>query len=73
MEELDYCTIKADRSGLVIHPNAAAWEEPDRGGNAGLERSGVIDHAGSEKDASQNRCHESSVDRVKVGQRAGDG
>lgn len=26
VEELQYCVVKAPRSGLVIHPNAAKWE-----------------------------------------------
>lgn len=26
VEEMQYCVIKAPRSGLVIHPNAAKWE-----------------------------------------------
>ena len=26
LEEIQYCVVRAERSGLVIHPNAAQWE-----------------------------------------------
>ena len=26
LEEIEYCVLKADRSGMVIHPSAAQWE-----------------------------------------------
>ena len=71
VEELDYCTIKADRSGLVIHPNAAAWERaPVAEGTLVWKDQVLLIMPDLKKMQVKIGVHESSVDRVKVGQRA---
>jgi len=71
-EELENCVIRADRSGLVIHPSAAAWKEtPDiaEGVNVRKDQTLLL-----MPDLSQMQVkvgiHESIVDRVKPGQAA---
>ena len=71
VEELDYCTIKADRSGLVIHPNAAAWERaPIAEGTLVWKDQVLLIMPDLKKMQVKIGVHESSVDRVEVGQRA---
>jgi multidrug efflux pump subunit AcrA (membrane-fusion protein) len=71
-EELASCVIKAPRSGLVIHPSAAAWKEtPDiaEGVNVRKDQTLLL-----MPDLSQMQVkvgiHESVIDRVKPGQAA---
>jgi len=71
-EELENCVIRAERSGLVIYPSAAAWKEtPDiaEGVNVRKDQTLLL-----MPDLSQMQVkvgiHESMVDRVKLGQAA---
>jgi len=71
-EELENCVIKADRSGLVIYPSAAAWKQtPDITEGATVRKDQVLllmpDLA---KMQVKVGIHESIVDRVKPGQAA---
>jgi multidrug efflux pump subunit AcrA (membrane-fusion protein) len=68
-EELADCVIKADRSGLVIYPSAAAWKEtPDITKGATVRKDQVLLLM---PDLSQMQVkvgiHESMVDRIKPG------
>ena len=72
-QELEDCVIKADRSGLVIYPSAAAWKEtPDITKGATVRKDQVLLLM---PDLSKMQVkvgiHESIVDRVKPGQTAG--
>ena len=68
LAEIQHCVVKADRSGLVIHPNAAQWE-------AAPIAAGAIVHMDQilllMPDLSQMQVkvgiHESVIDRVKEG------
>jgi HlyD family secretion protein len=69
-EELENCIIKADRSGLVIYPSAAAWKEtPDITKGATIRKDQVLLLM---PDLSKMQVkvgiHESIVDRIKPGQ-----
>jgi len=71
-EELENCVIKADRSGLVIYPSAAAWKRtPDITKGATVRKDQVLLLM---PDLSKMQVkvgiHESIVDRVKPGQAA---
>jgi multidrug efflux pump subunit AcrA (membrane-fusion protein) len=71
-EELENCIIKADRSGLVIYPSAAAWKEtPDITKGATIRKDQVLLLM---PDLSKMQVkvgiHESIVDRIKPGQAA---
>ena len=68
-EELADCVIKADRSGLVIYPSAAAWKEtPDITKGATVRKDQVLLLM---PDLSKMQVkvgiHESMVDRIKPG------
>ena len=71
LEELPYCVVKAPRSGLVIHPNAAQWE-------AGPIEEGTSVHKDQVlllmPDLNQMQVkvgvHEAVVDRIKEGMSA---
>lgn len=68
-EELENCIIKADRSGLVIYPSAAAWKEtPDITKGATIRKDQVLLLM---PDLSKMQVkvgiHESIVDRIKPG------
>jgi multidrug efflux pump subunit AcrA (membrane-fusion protein) len=71
-EELENCVIKAERSGLVIHPSAAAWKEtPDIAEGVNVRKDQVLLLM---PDLSRMQVkvgiHESIVDRIKPGQAA---
>ena len=71
-EELENCVIKAERSGLVIHPSAAAWKEtPDIAEGVNVRKDQVLLLM---PDLSKMQVkvgiHESIVDRIKPGQAA---
>jgi len=71
-KELEACVIKAPRSGLVIHPSAAAWKDtPDIAKGANVRKDQVLLLM---PDLSQMQVkvgiHESIVDRIKPGQAA---
>jgi len=71
-EELENCVIKAERSGLVIYPSAAAWKEtPDIAEGVNVRKDQVLLLM---PDLSRMQVkvgiHESIVDRIKPGQAA---
>jgi multidrug efflux pump subunit AcrA (membrane-fusion protein) len=68
-EELENCIIKAERSGLVIHPSAAAWKEtPDIAEGVNVRKDQVLLLM---PDLSRMQVkvgvHESIVDHIKPG------
>jgi HlyD family secretion protein len=71
-KELEDCVIRAERSGLVIYPSAAAWKEtPDiaEGVNVRKDQTLVLMPDLSHMQVEVG-IHESMVDRVKPGQMA---
>ena len=71
VEELQYCVIKADRSGLVIHPNAAKWEAGPIAEGTNVHKDQVLLLMPNlQKMQVKVGVHESAVKRVKNGQRA---
>ncbi len=69
LEELDYCVIKAERPGMVIHPNAARWKNaPEIEEGATVHRDQVLLLM---PDISKMQVkvgiHESIVERIKPG------
>ncbi len=71
-EELENCVIKAPRSGLVIHPSAAAWKEtPDiaEGVNVRKDQTLLLMPDLSKMQVKVG-IHESIVDRIKPEQAA---
>ncbi len=71
-KELEDCVIKAERSGLVIYPSAAAWKEtPDiaEGVNVRKDQTLVL-MPDLLRMQIKVGIHESMVDRVKPGQMA---
>jgi HlyD family secretion protein len=71
-EELENCVIKAQRSGLVIYPSAAAWKEtPDIAEGVNVRKDQVLLLMPDlTKMQVKVGIHESVVDRIKVGQPA---
>ncbi len=72
IEELEYCVLKADRSGLVIYPSAAEWKDtPDVAEGVNVRKDQVLLLM---PDLSQMQViigiHESLVDRIRKGLRA---
>lgn len=71
VEELQHCVIKADRSGLVIHPNAAKWETGPIAEGTNVHKDQVLLLMPDlEQMQVKIGVHESSVKRVKTGQKA---
>jgi multidrug efflux pump subunit AcrA (membrane-fusion protein) len=71
-EELENCVIKADRSGLVIYPSAAAWKEtPDiaEGVNVRKDQTLLLMPDLSKMQVKVG-IHESVVDHIRPGQAA---
>jgi multidrug efflux pump subunit AcrA (membrane-fusion protein) len=71
-EELENCVIKAERSGLVIYPSAAAWKEtPDiaEGVNVRKDQTLLL-MPDLTKMQVKVGIHESIVDHIKPGQAA---
>jgi len=71
-KELEYCVIKAERSGLVIHPSAAEWKEtPDIAKGASVRKDQVLLLM---PDLTEMQVkvgiHESIVDHIKPGMAA---
>jgi multidrug efflux pump subunit AcrA (membrane-fusion protein) len=69
LKELDYCVVRAERSGLVIYPSAAQWKEtPDITEGASVRKDQVLLLM---PDLSKMQVkvgiHESIVDRIKPG------
>jgi len=71
VEELQYCVIRADRDGLVIHPNAAQWESAPIAEGTNVYKDQVLLLM---PDLTKMRIklgvHESLVKRVRNGQQA---
>lgn len=71
VEELQYCVVKAPRSGLVIHPNAAKWESAPIAEGTNVHKDQVLLLM---PDLQQMQVkvgvHESTVKRVAIGQLA---
>lgn len=71
VEELQYCELKAERDGLVIHPNAAKWETaPIAEGTNVWKDQVLLLMPNLQKMQVKLGVHESAVKRVKNGQRA---
>lgn len=71
VEELQYCVIRADRDGLVIHPNAAKWElGPIAEGTSVHKDQVLLLMPDLNKMRVKLGVHESLVKRVKTGQAA---
>lgn len=69
VEELQYCVLRADRDGLVIHPNAAKWETaPIAEGTNVYKDQVLLLMPDLNKMRVKLGVHESLVKRVKVGQ-----
>lgn len=69
VEELQYCVLRADRDGLVIHPNAAQWEsEPIAEGTNVYKDQVLLLMPDLAKMRVKLGVHESLVKRVKLGQ-----
>ena len=71
-DELENCVIKADRSGLVIYPSAAAWKQtPDITEGATIRKDQVLLLMPDlTKMQVKVGIHESIIDRIKPGQAA---
>ncbi len=69
LEELDYCVIKAERSGLVIYPSAAAWKNAPEIEEGSTVRKDQILLLMPDLSKMQVKVgiHESIVDRIKPG------
>ena len=69
LAELEQCVIKAERSGLVIYPSAAAWKEtPDITEGATVRKDQVLLLMPNlSKMQVKVGIHESIVDRIKPG------
>ncbi|HBE67631.1 MAG TPA: hypothetical protein DDW52_05725 [Planctomycetaceae bacterium] len=69
VEELQYCVIRADRDGLVIHPNAAKWEsEPIAEGTNVYKDQVLLLMPDLNKMRVKLGVHESLVKRLMLGQ-----
>ena len=68
LEEIEHCIVKAERSGLVIHPNAAKWESAPIAEGTNVHKDQVL-LLMPDLSKMQVRVgiHESIIDRVKVG------
>lgn len=72
IEELEYCVVKAERSGLVIHPSAAQWKdapEIEEGASVYMDQTLLLMPNLSKMQVKVG-IHESILDRVKVGRDA---
>lgn len=71
LEEIQHCVVRAERAGLVIHPNAAKWELRPIEEGATVHKDQVLLLM---PDLSQMRVkvgvHESVIDRMKPGLKA---
>lgn len=69
VEELQYCVLRADRDGLVIHPNAAQWETaPIAEGTNVYKDQVLLLMPDLEKMRVKLGVHESLVKRLEIGQ-----
>lgn len=68
LEEIQYCVVKAERGGLVIHPNAAKWETaPIAEGTRVYKDQILLLMPDLSKMQVKLGIHESVVDRLSVG------
>jgi len=68
LEEIQYCVVKAERSGLVIHPNAAKWESrPVAEGTSVHKDQVLLLMPDLEKMQVKVGFHESVIDRISEG------
>jgi multidrug efflux pump subunit AcrA (membrane-fusion protein) len=68
-EELEYCVVKAEKSGLVIHPSAAQWKgapEIEEGATVHMDQVMLLLPDLSKMQVKVG-IHESIVDRIKPG------
>lgn len=71
VEELQYCVIKAERDGLVIHPDAAKWETAPIAEGTNVHKDQVLlVMPNLEKMRVKLGVHESLVKRVENGQKS---
>lgn len=72
LRELDMCVIKAESSGMVIYPSAAAWKDtPDVAEGAVVRRDQtLLLMPDLEKMQVKVGVHESMIDKVHIGQQA---
>ncbi len=72
VEELEHCVIKAEKSGLVIFPSAAAWKStPDVAEGATVHKNQVLLLMPNlNKMQVKVGIHESLIDRIKPGLKA---
>ncbi|MHB0959318.1 MAG: efflux RND transporter periplasmic adaptor subunit [Pirellulaceae bacterium] len=69
IEELQYCTIKAERSGMVIHPSAAQWKnvpEVEAGATVHMDQVLLLMPDLSKMHVKVG-IHESVIERIKPG------
>ena len=69
LKELEYCVVKAERSGLVIYPSAAQWKDsPDIAEGATVRKDQVLLLMPDlTKMQVKVGIHESIIDRIKPG------
>ncbi|MBL7039658.1 MAG: efflux RND transporter periplasmic adaptor subunit [Pirellulaceae bacterium] len=68
-QELEYCVVKAERSGLVIHPSAAEWKgapEIEEGATVHMDQVMLLMPDLSKMQVKVG-IHESIVDRIRPG------
>lgn len=71
LQELEHCTIYADRSGMVIRPKKQEWEEsPIEEGTSVWKTQTVLLMPDLMKIEARLGIHESIVERIKPGQEA---
>ena len=71
LAEIEHCVVRAERVGLVIHPNAAKWEAgPIAEGTRVYKDQVLLLMPDLSKMQVKVGINESVVDRVKVGQKA---
>ena len=69
IEELQYCTVKAEKSGLVIYPSAAQWKntpEIEEGATVHMDQTLLLMPDLSKMQVKVG-MHESVIDRIKPG------
>ena len=69
IEELQYCTVKAEKSGLVIYPSAARWKnapEIEEGATVHMDQVLLLMPDLSKMQVKVG-IHESVIDRIKPG------
>jgi len=69
IKELEYCVVKAEKSGMLIHPSAASWKEApeiEEGASVHLDQVMLLMPDLSKMQVKVG-IHESIVDRVKPG------